>query len=166
VCKKALHKRSLESARNVKCPFALGLILHIPIDFLDCRRATLSEKVEVFYASSGPEQQTVENQEYYTLTYKFVPPVSFVVMQIHGWWDEISDCSRRHTTVLATVDAEAEAKRIHGEQRGQPVAQGVCRLRLRVGGHSCSGRNIRTGRSVQLDDPQLINSASAPLRYG
>jgi hypothetical protein len=37
----------------------------------------------------------------------FVPPKSFVVMQIHG-------CD---STVLASVDAEVEVKRIYGEQR-------------------------------------------------
>jgi hypothetical protein len=41
--------------------------------------------VEVFYGTSVPEQQRDEKTEYYTRTYMFVPPESFVVMQIHGW---------------------------------------------------------------------------------
>jgi hypothetical protein len=73
--------------------------------------------VEVFYRINVPEEQRDEKTEYYTLTYMFVPLDSFVVMQIHGWWDEESNHSRCETTVLATVAAEVEAKRIYGEQR-------------------------------------------------
>ncbi len=78
--------------------------------------------VEVFY--EAPEQQRDEKTEYYTLTYMFVPPDSFVVMQVHGWWNHESNHSRCDTTVLATVDAEIEAKRIYGEQRANLLARG------------------------------------------
>lgn len=46
--------------------------------------------VEVFYRINVPEEQRDEKTEYYTLTYMFVPLDSFVVMQIHGRWDEES----------------------------------------------------------------------------
>ena len=80
--------------------------------------------VEVFYGTSAPERQQDEKTEYYTLTYMFVPPDSFVVMQVHGWWDQESNHSRCDTTVLATVDAEGEAERIYGEQRVSLLGSG------------------------------------------
>jgi hypothetical protein len=41
--------------------------------------------VEVFYGTSVSEQQPDEKTEYYTLAYMFVPPESFVVMQLQAW---------------------------------------------------------------------------------
>jgi hypothetical protein len=73
--------------------------------------------VEVFYGTSVSEQQPDEKTEYYTLAYMFVPPESFVVMQLQAWRGQKSKHSLRETTVLATVDTEVEAEQIYGEQR-------------------------------------------------
>src|ERR1035438_5522074 len=80
--------------------------------------------VEVFYGTNVPEQQRDEKTEYFTITHMFVPPGSFGVMQIHGWWDRESNHSQCNTTVLATVDAEVEAERIYGEQRANLLSRG------------------------------------------
>ena len=84
--------------------------------------------VEVFYGTNVPEQQQNAKTEYYTLTHMFVPS-SFIVRQGHGWWDHVSNCSRCDETVLATVDSEAEANRIYGEQRAKILALGFAHVR-------------------------------------
>jgi hypothetical protein len=80
--------------------------------------------VEVFYRIDVPEKQRDEKTEYYTLTSMPVPPSSVIIRQGHGWWDYVSNCSRCDETVLATVDSEAEANRIYGEQRANILALG------------------------------------------
>ena len=80
--------------------------------------------VEIFYGANVPEQQRDEKTEYYSLVYTLAPGDSFVIRQGHGWWDHVSNCSRCDETVLATVDSEAEAKRIYGEQRAKIIAMG------------------------------------------
>jgi hypothetical protein len=80
--------------------------------------------VEVFYGTNVPEHQRDEKTEYYTLTYMFVPPESFVVMQIHGWWDYELNQSRCDTTVLATVDEGVQAERLYGEKRANLLSTG------------------------------------------
>jgi len=84
---------------------------------------------EVFYSIDVPEEQRDEKTEYCTLTLMLVPPASFVIRQGHGWWDHVSNCSRCDETVLATVDSEAEAKRIYSEQRASLIARGFVYVR-------------------------------------
>jgi hypothetical protein len=67
---------------------------------------------------------------------------------IHGWWDHESTMSRCDTTVLATVDAEVEAKRIYGEQRANLLNRGVRRRRFGAVDNSRSRLRTRVGPNV------------------
>ncbi len=85
--------------------------------------------MQIFYATNVLEEQQDGKTEYYSLAYTFAPGDSFVVRQGHGWWDNVSNCSKCDETVLATVDSEAETKRIYEEQRAKMVALGFVYVR-------------------------------------
>ena len=85
--------------------------------------------VEIFYRTNVPEEQQDGKAEYYSLVYDFAPGDSFVLRQGHGWWDNVSNCSRCDEPVLATVDSEAEAKRTYEEARTKILSLGFAHIR-------------------------------------
>jgi hypothetical protein len=85
--------------------------------------------VEMFYANNVPEKQQDGKTEFYSLVYADAQGDSFVIRQGHGWADFESNSSRCEETVLATVDSEAEAKRIYEEARAKILALGFVYVR-------------------------------------
>jgi hypothetical protein len=80
--------------------------------------------VEVFYKTGVREEQQNEEAEYYALALMPVPPASYVVVQIHGVWDDGVKETNRTSIVLSTEDAELEAKAIYDSRRAYLVETG------------------------------------------
>jgi hypothetical protein len=86
--------------------------------------------VEVFYMTVLAGEQMDARPECHTLVLMHLPPMSYVVMQIHGVWDEETKQPKPPPyVVLSSVEGESEAMRIYEEQREALLSHGFIVVR-------------------------------------
>jgi hypothetical protein len=87
--------------------------------------------VELFYREDAKTED--ERTEYYALILTPLPGDTFVLVQLHIWWDEEQNRLQRSEPVLLLLDVEAEAERVYQEQRHGLIRSGFTKV---LQGHS------------------------------
>jgi hypothetical protein len=82
--------------------------------------------VELFYREDAKTED--ERAEYYALILTPLPGDTFVLVQLHIWWDEEQDRLQRSEPVLLMLDVEAEAERVYQEQRSGLMRLGFTKV--------------------------------------